>query len=99
MDQLAYVYIMTSGQNGTLYTGSTPDLPRRVWEHRSLVAPGFTKRYRCVRLVWYEQHPDLASARYREKQIKEWRRKWKLEMIEAMNPGWADLYEQIIHGG
>ena len=98
VDRVAYVYMMASRQNGTIYLGSTPDLPRRVWEHRNLVVPGFTKRYRCTLLVWYEQHPDILSARHREKQMKEWRRKWKLEAIEAMNPKWNDLYEQIIHG-
>ena len=74
-EQAAYVYVMASRQNGTLYTGSTPDLPRRAWEH-----------------------PDLPSARHREKQIKEWRRKWKLELIESTNPQWADLYDSIAHG-
>ena len=98
MDQVAYVYIMASRRNGTLYAGSTPDLPRRAWEHRNLVVPGFTKRYRCVLLVWYEQQPDLAYARHRERQMKEWRRAWKLELIETMNPEWADLYDQIAHG-
>lgn len=96
MEQFGYV--MASRRNGTLYTGSTPDLPRRAWEHRNLVVPGFTNRYRCVLLVWYEQHPDVPSARHREKQVKEWQRKWKLELIEAMNPQWADLFEQIMHG-
>lgn len=98
MDQPAYAYIMASGQNGTLYLGSTPDLPRRAWEHREGVIKGFTKRYRCKLLVWYEQHPDLASARHREKQMKEWRRKWKLELIEKMNPRWDDLYDGVAHG-
>lgn len=98
MNGAAYVYIVASRQNGTLYTGSTSDLPRRTWEHRNGVVPGFTKRYRCVLLVWYEQQPDLASARHREKQMKEWRRRWKLQAIEAINPTWADLYEQIVHG-
>ena len=98
MDQTAYVYIMASGQNGTLYTGSTPDLPRRVWEHRNLVVSGFTRRYRCVFLVWYEQHPNLPSARHREKQINEWQRRWKLELIEKFNREWDDLYERIAQG-
>ncbi|HEU0045336.1 GIY-YIG nuclease family protein [Sphingomonas sp.] len=97
MEQPAYVHIMASRRNGTLYTGSTPDLPRRAWEHRNLVVAGFTKRYRCILLVWYEQHPELASARGRERQLKEWRREWKLELIEWLNPEWTDLYERIVH--
>ena len=95
---MAYVYIMASRRNGTIYLGSTPDLPRRAWEHRSGAVAGFTRRYGCRLLVWYEQHPDLASARYREKQMKDWRRRWKLEAIEAVNPTWRDLFEDVVHG-
>lgn len=86
---------MASQRNGTIYTGSTIDLPRRVFEHRTGAVPGFTKKYNCKLLVWYEVHPDIASARYRERQIKEWRRAWKIELIETMNSRWLDIFEQI----
>ena len=95
MEQYSYVYIMASQRNGTIYVGSTNNLARRAWEHRNGVIPGFTKRHRCVLLVWYEQHPLLDSARLRERQMKEWQRAWKLREIEGMNPEWADLYERI----
>ena len=98
MEQPAYVYIMASRRNGTLYTGSTPDLPRLAWEHRSLVMAGFTERYRCILLVWYEQHPTLDTARLRERQMKEWKRGWKLREIEGLNPGWEDLSERLAPG-
>ena len=90
-----YVYIMASGRNGTVYLGSTNDLVRRAWEHRNDVVDGFTKRYKCHGLVWYEVHAALESARLREKRMKEWRRAWKLREIEAINPEWEDLYDRI----
>ena len=93
----AFVYIMASARNGTIYLGSTDNLPRRTWEHRNGVVEGFTKRYRCHLLVWYEVHPTLESARSREKQMKEWRRIWKLREIEGMNPEWNDLFDRIAH--
>jgi putative endonuclease len=86
---------MASGRDGTIYLGSAVDLPKRVWEHGSGVVPGFTRRYGCKCLVWYEAHPSLESARLRERQMKDWRRAWKLRRIEALNPEWSDLYEQI----
>ncbi len=92
------VYIMASKRNGTLYTGLTSDLPKRVWQHREGVADGFTKRYGCKLLVWFEQHETMESAIVREKQIKAGSRKAKLGLIEAMNPQWRDLYEEIAHG-
>jgi putative endonuclease len=92
---MAYVYLMASGRNGTIYLGSTDNLPRRVWEHRNGVVPGFTRRYGCTLLVWYEVHPTLESARWRERQMKEWRRAWKLREIEGFNPEWVDLFERI----
>ena len=88
------VYIMASARNGTLYLGSAIDLPKRVWEHRNGVVPGFTRKYGCKLLVWYEAHDSIESARLREKQMKEWRRAWKLREIEGSNPEWRDLYEQ-----
>lgn len=89
------VYMMASRRNGTLYLGSTIDLPRRVWEHRNGIVEGFTKRYGCHLLVWYEVHDSWEAARQRELQMKEWRRDWKLREIEGLNPEWDDLYDRI----
>lgn len=89
------VYIMTNRRMGTLYTGVTSDLPARAYAHREGLVPGFTQRYGCRMLVWYEWHDDLQEARRRELQIKEWRRAWKLELIETSNPDWDDLYSHI----
>ncbi len=89
------VYLLASRRNGTLYTGVTSDLPRRIWEHREGVAEGFTRRYGVKRLVYYELHATMEAAITREKQIKEWRRAWKIELIEAVNPEWRDLFEEI----
>ncbi len=85
-----YVYIMCN-ESGTLYTGVTNDLERRVSEHRKGAFPGFTKRYNITRLVYYETSRDVASAIAREKQIKSWRRRKKLDLIVSMNPRWRDL--------
>ena len=91
----AYVYMMASAPNGTIYLGVTTNLPKRAWEHRTGAVEGFTKRYGCKSLVWYEAHDDLEAARLREKQMKEWRRVWKLREIEGGNPEWNDLYNAI----
>mgnify|MGYP003390359488 CR=1 FL=1 len=91
----AYAYIMASKRNGTLYLGSTDDLVRRVWEHRNGVVEGFTKRYNCKLLVWYEAHEDLMVARQREYRMKEWRRAWKIREIKGLNPDWDDPYDRI----
>ncbi len=88
----AYVYILASDRNGTLYVGSTTDLARRIDEHKRKVIPGFTTRYDVVRLVWYESYERILDARHREYAIKRWKRAWKLELIESMNPAWRDLY-------
>jgi len=90
------VYILTSRRNGTLYIGVTSHLVKRVWDHKNNVVDGFTKRYNVHLLVWYEIHATMESAIQREKQIKNWRRKWKLNLIERHNPTWQDLYETII---
>ena len=90
-----YVYILASRKHGTLYTGVTSDLERRVWEHREDLTPGFTKKYGVKRLVWYCEYSDIRDAIDDEKRIKKWRRKWKLELVERMNPGWSDLYETL----
>ncbi len=96
MEKGGFVYIMASGRNGTLYIGVTSDLVKRVWQHREGVADGFSKRYDCKILVWFEQHGDIESAIRREKQMKEWQRKWKLRVIEEFNPGWNDLFESLL---
>ncbi len=91
-----HVYIMASGPYGTLYVGQTEDLPRRCQEHRlGLLPDGFTARYDVTSLVWYEELPSREAALIRERRIKEWRRAWKIELIEAMNPGWEDLYPRL----
>lgn len=90
-----YVYILTSQRNGTIYTGMTDDLVKRIWQHRADAVPGFTKQYGVKSLVWHEQHETRGSALLRERQIKKWNRKWKLELIEKTNPAWRDLYEDI----
>ena len=92
---LFHVYIMASRRNGTLYTGYTDDLARRVFEHQSQVR-GFTARYGCTLLVWYEAHETRESAWIRERRIKEWRRIWKLQLIEASNPEWLDLAQEFL---
>ena len=89
------VYIMASQRNGTLYVGVTSDLSRRVWQHREAITPGFTKRYGCKLLVWYERHERMDEAIWHEKQIKGGSRVKKLALIEAMNPAWRDLYEEL----
>lgn len=90
-----FVYIMTNKAFGTLYIGVTNDLIRRVWEHKEKIIEGFTKRYGLDRLVYYEVHDSIESAIRREKQVKEWKRNWKLRQIMDMNPEWNDLYETI----
>jgi putative endonuclease len=90
------VYILASKRNGTLYIGVTSDLTKRVWEHKSGMVEGFTKRYSIHRLVWYELHENMESAITKEKRIKEWKRAWKLELIESVNPDWQDLYQSIV---
>jgi predicted GIY-YIG superfamily endonuclease len=89
------VYIMASRRNGTLYVGVTSNLPQRAWQHRVGIVRGFTKRYGCKMLVWYELHSTMLDAITREKQIKSGSRKKKLAMIEAMNPIWRDLFEEL----
>ncbi|WP_370188785.1 GIY-YIG nuclease family protein [Qipengyuania sp.] len=91
------VYIMASRRNGTIYTGVTSNLPQRAWQHREGVADGFTKRYGCKLLVWFERHETMESAILREKQIKAGSRTAKLALVEAENPTWRDLYAEIAH--
>lgn len=91
-----YVYIMASRKNGTIYIGVTSDLPARAYQHRCGLIEGFTKKYRCRMLVWYEVHDTIEAARCRELQMKKWNRTWKLRAIEEMNPDWNDLFESLI---
>jgi putative endonuclease len=90
-----FVYILASRRNGTLYTGVTSNLPRRTWEHRESLGDGFTKRYQVRRLVFMEEHRTAESAIKREKAIKSWPRRWKVELVEKDNPEWFDLYRRL----
>jgi len=90
-----YVYILCSKRNGTLYTGVTSDIIKRVYQHRNNLVDGFTNKYNIHRLVWYEIHETAEAAIIREKRIKKWKRAWKLQLIEQHNPEWNDLYESI----
>lgn len=87
-----FVYMLASGRHGTLYLGVTNDLGRRVWEHKSKLYPGFSRKYGVDRLVWYETYERIDEAIPREKALKKWRRDWKTRLIEEMNPEWEDLY-------
>jgi putative endonuclease len=89
------VYILASKRNGTLYTGVTSDLVKRVWEHKSDLVQGFTRRYGVHMLVYFEMHDTMIAAIQREKQIKKWNRSWKLELIEKVNPQWRDLFHEL----
>ena len=91
-----FVYILASDRNGTLYVGVTSDIARRAWIHRSDAVAGFTKRYGVHRLVYVERHATMLDAILREKQIKKWRRAWKLRLIEEANPQWRDLYDDLL---
>jgi putative endonuclease len=95
LDEAAAVYMMANRRNGTIYLGSTINLPKRVWEHRNGVVDGFTKTYGCHVLVWYEVLGSWEAARQRELQMKQWKRAWKLREIEGLNPEWGDLYDRI----
>ena len=98
MDRQYFVYILASGHYGTLYVGVTNDLVRRVWEHKEGFVEGFTKEYGLHRLVWYEVHDSIYEAITREKRIKKWNRDWKVNLIQAFNPDWVDLYGAIASG-
>ena len=90
------VYILASKQNGTLYVGVTSNLVRRVWEHKNDVVKGFTKLHGVHELVWYEVHESMEGAISREKDIKRWKRAWKIRLIERENQNWSDLYDEIV---
>ena len=92
------VYILSSRRNGTLYVGVTSDLERRIWQHRNSAGSSFTRQYEVNRLVYIELCESIFDAIQREKQLKRWKRSWKLALIESMNPDWKDLWnEQLIH--
>lgn len=93
--QAIAVYIMTNTRNGTLYVGVTSDLPKRVYQHKSGEVEGFTKNYALHMLVYYEQHNTMETAIHREKRLKKYKREQKMKLIEAMNPEWQDLYDEI----
>jgi putative endonuclease len=90
-----YVYLLASKKHGTLYLGVTNDIVRRVYEHRTKAVQGFTKRYGVDKLVWFEIYDDAITAIAREKELKKWRRDWKIRLIEEQNPDWVDLYPGI----
>ena len=90
-----FVYILANRKNGTIYIGVTSDLIKRVYEHREGLIGGFTKRYGCKLLVWFEAYDDLQDARGRELQMKEWKRAWKVKRIEERNLDWEDLYPSL----
>jgi len=96
LERRGYVYIMASKPNGTLYIGVTSDLLKRAWEHREGIVDGFSKRYGCKILVWFEIHDRIEDAIRREKQMKEWRRAWKISRIVETNPDWTDLYPTLV---
>ena len=96
MLRIYFVYILASKRNGTLYIGVTNDLIRRVLQHKQGLIEGFTKRYKVVRLVFYESTENIESAIIREKQLKNWHRQWKINLIQSINPEWRDLYGDII---
>jgi putative endonuclease len=91
-----YVYLLASKKNGTLYIGVTNNLVRRVWEHKNNFIEGFTQKYNVHKLVYYEIASDINSAITREKQMKKWRRQWKVELIEEGNSEWKDLYDSLV---
>ena len=95
MEKRPAIYIMASKRNGTLYTGVTSDLAKRIYQHKNAVTPGFGHRYDCKILVYYEMHDDMLGAITREKQIKAGSRKKKIVLIESVNPEWNDLYAEL----
>jgi len=96
MNKTFCVYIATNRRNGALYVGVTSDLPRRMWQHKHKTVDGFTAKHGVNKLVYYESCESAESAIRREKQLKKWSRRWKLRIIEEMNPDWRDLYDDIV---
>jgi putative endonuclease len=96
MTRRYFVYILTNEPKGVLYVGVTSDLARRIWQHKSKAVPGFTSKYGVIRLVFCEEYDSIHAAREREAALKRWRRAWKFKLIEDMNPGWRDLYDELV---
>ncbi len=96
MERIPTVYILASQKNGTLYIGVTSNPVQRIWQHRAEAMPGFSKTYNVHRLVYYEVHEHMLTAIAREKQLKKWRREWKIELIESTNPTWSDLWPALL---
>ena len=96
MSKQSYVYILASKINGTLYISVTSDLIKRVWQHKNKLVEGFTKKHKVDKIVYYEIHSDIESAILREKQLKKWKRTWKIRLIEKNNPEWKDLYYNLL---
>jgi len=95
-EKLSFVYIMASCKNGTLYIGVTSNLLDRIYKHKNGLLPGFTQKYKIDKLVYYEIYGDIGEAILREKQLKKWYREWKIQLIEKENPGWRDLYGNLL---
>ena len=95
MTRPGFVYLMANKPNGTLYLGVTSNLPKRAYEHRNGLLEGFSKKHGCKLLVWYTAFDDIQDARNRERQMKKWKRPWKLELIEEMNPQWRDMAKKL----
>ena len=98
MEKYYYIYILASQKNGTLYIGVTGNLLKRAYEHRMKLADGFTADYNVHKLVYYEIYDDINEALNREKQLKWWKRDWKIKLIELKNPNWKDLFDEIASG-
>ncbi|MET0103804.1 MAG: GIY-YIG nuclease family protein [Sedimenticola sp.] len=96
MERQPCVYLLASKRNGTLYTGVTSNLIKRIWQHKNNLADGFSRKYSVHTLVWFEQHATMESAIQREKAIKNWKRAWKIKTIEESNPSWRDLYPGLL---
>lgn len=96
MNKAFFVYMLTNERNGVLYIGVTSSLPQRIWQHKEKLVKGFTERHGLNQLVWFEPLESAVAAIAREKQLKRWRREWKIELIEAQNPYWRDLYPEIV---
>lgn len=92
----SYVYILASKRNGTLYIGATDNLIKRIYEHKNDIVEGFTKKYQVLILVYYEIAEEIVSAFEREKQLKKWKRQWKISLVEKNNPQWRDLYNNLL---
>jgi putative endonuclease len=96
MSKQPCVYILANKYRGTLYVGVTASIVHRAWQHRTGLVPGFTRRYRVRRLVYYEFLATFPEAIQREKRLKRWRREWKIQLIESVNPGWVDLWGEVV---